>query len=801
LQKIQSGLFGKREGTRGRVNLDLRYFAYPLFIAFLFTAPLMRGLFFPADLLPHILVFSVVLLLAASHVALRNEKVYRGPMPAAFLWLALSYGLSFFVAASRPEAFRGFLRYLTYFGVFWLATYISRGRLTRRTVALTVFWSATVLAVLGLMSATGLFAFPGASIGGRIMSTLQYSNALAAYLMFSSVIGLTMASTEGNATLRTGFSVAAYSQALAFLGSYSRGGWVIFPIAVGLMFLGMPKAQRSRLAFHSCTALTAVLLVVRRFSETVEGKTPGAAVRYVLFGLAITLFFEVGYSAFRRVARGLLSRPVRRVLAWAGGAYAAVTLAAYLVALAGQYSAGVAGMVSASMLHRFTSIGMDDPSLITRAFATGDAFRMFLSHPLLGGGAGAWNAWYHQYQRVLYWTTEVHNQYAQVLVETGILGFAAYLFIWGALIFYVTRFMLRARDRGMWEDSRGVALTWGLFVACVAVGLHSFMDFELSLPGIAVQVWAVMGVVYESTLNPEVLEGRRTRKPVLLEAPSGGVDGRIAAGALVLISIALMVSSSVMQRGAYYGGLGAAALFRQDFITAVKSYQQARKFDPLSASYSMDMAQAYAAMSLLERRESLGERALGELETARRLEPFNLAHRVKEVEILVSLGEARKALEVSRGIVNSVPLDVTACESFARLCVVSYMKALGDSRSTGSESALSPNEAVLLDEVIAIPARLEGLKKPITGAYREMWHIENLDPTSSLNTYIGQAYYLRGDLDRAVAFFEKALASRAKPKEVEAWDAAARVLKGQASMADATDNVLDIISYFRPSPR
>jgi tetratricopeptide (TPR) repeat protein len=795
---------GERAGRIGlyRINLDLRYVAYPLFLVSLFTAPLMRGLFFAADLLPYMLVFSVVMLLAASHVILRNEQVFRGPLAPAFLCLALSYGASFFVAASRPEAFRGFLRYLTYFGVFWLATYVSRGRKGRRWLALAVFWSATVLGVVGILSATGLLAFPGASLGGRIMSTLQYPNALAAYLIFSSVIGLSLASTEGNPVLRTVFSLAAFSQALVFLSSYSRGGWVIFPVAVLLMFLGMPQAQRSRLAFHTCTALTAVLLVVRRFSEAVEGKTPRGAVKYVLFGLMITLLFEVGYSVFRRVAGDLLSRPVRRVLAWAGVAYAAVTLIAYVVALAGQYSAGVAGMVSASMLHRFTSINANDPSLITRAFATGDALRMFLAHPLFGGGAGAWNAWYHQYQKVLYWTTEVHNQYAQVLVETGILGFSAYLFIWGALMFYVVRFMLRAREKGLWEDSRAVALTWGMFAACLAVGLHSFMDFEMSLPGVAVQVWAVMGAVYESTLNPETLEGRRTRKPARAEPPSGQVDGPIAGAVVALLSVVLLASSYTMQRGAYYGRLGASALSSQDFYIAVKSYQQASRFDPLSASYSMDAGQAYAAMALLEKRDDLRERALAEFEKARLLEPFNLSHRLKEIETLVSLGETGNALEISRGVMNSVPLDVTAYEPFARLCVMSYMRAAKGSRADdgGDAATLLLAETSLLDEVTAIPSRLEQMAESITGGYREMWDPKKLEPTFSLNTYIGQAYYLRGDLDRAGAFFDKALASSVKPAEAQVWDAAVHVLKGQATITDASGDVLEVISYFHPTP-
>ena len=470
-------------------------FIYPLFLGFLFTAPMMRGLFFLADLLPYVIVSGFLMLIVTARVLRRREAAFRGVLPFGFLALAASYGLSYFVAASRVEALRGFLRYLMYFSVFFVAAYLARERKGRRALILTLFFSATAVALIGLSSATEVFVFPGAAQGARIMSTLQYPNALAAYLMFSSIIGLTLASIERNPVLRAVFSVSTFCQTLVFLASYSRGGWVVYPVALAVTFVGMPKAQKVRLTYHVCTNLTAVLLVVRRFCEAAEGKTPKSALLYVLFGIAIALCFEAGFAMFQRVSQNLLSPAVRRVLGWAGGAYAGVTVLAYLIALAGQYSSGMGGIVSASMLRRFTTIAMDDPSLLTRAFASRDAVRVFLDHPILGGGAGGWNAWYHQYQTVLYWTTEVHNHYAQVLVETGLLGFISYMFIWGTLIFSVAHFMLRARKRQLMDDSRGAALTWGLFGACIAVGIHSVMDFELSLPGLALQLWAAFGVV------------------------------------------------------------------------------------------------------------------------------------------------------------------------------------------------------------------------------------------------------------------------------------------------------------------
>lgn len=781
-------------------NVNLKYLVFPLFIIFLVSAPLMRGLFFPADLYPHLIGLGVVLLVCAAQVLLKREEVFRGFMPFGFLWLATSYGVSCFVAASRPEAVRGFLRYLGYFAVFWIASYLARTRSGRKTLALSIFAGATFVALIGVSSATQVFVFPGAFSGGQIMSTLQYPNALAAYLLFSSVIGLTLMSVERNVIVRTLLSMATVVQVLVFLGSYSRGGWVVYPIAIILLFIGMPRVQRAKLAFYVCTTLTAVLLVVRRFTETIAGKTPAQGLKYVLFGLAISLSFEIAYMVFARVSSTLLSPPARRVLGWAGGVYAAVTFTAYLVALAGQYSSGVGGILSASMLNALKSINVDDPSLLTRGFWTGDAFRLWLQHPLLGGGAGAWNAWYHTIQTVLYWTTEVHNHFAQVLVETGILGFTAYLFIWGGLVFATVKLMLAARRHNLLEDSTGVALTWGMAVACIGLGIHSVMDFELSLPGVAVQLWAAFGVVYEATLDPRTLWPRSRTEASETEAAPSRLNGLIAGCAMVLVAAVLIAPPVLLSRGAYYGRLGAAALMRSDFHIATQLYDQAETFDPFSGGYALDKAQAYAAKGLLGKRDETKKQAAAEVDRALKLEPFNLTFKVKAVEVLTSLGEIDEGIAVSKDLIELLPLDPTGYESLARLGVVAYVDLTRD-----TQGALDPQVAekadALLQSVTNIPQELESLKAKVVGIYRERWNPEKLNPTATLNTYVGQAYYLGGDLETAMSYFQKALDTKQKPPEAQVWMTASRILAGQLPASGASGEVASVLSYYRSASR
>ena len=60
-------------------------------------------------------------------------------------------------------------------------------------------------------------------------------------------------------------------------------------------------------------------------------------------------------------------------------------------------------------------------------------------HPVVGAGADGWNALYHQYQDYLTYTTEVHNHFLQVWVETGTIGFITFISIWLLLLITVYR--------------------------------------------------------------------------------------------------------------------------------------------------------------------------------------------------------------------------------------------------------------------------------------------------------------------------------------------------------------------------
>jgi O-antigen ligase len=107
-----------------------------------------------------------------------------------------------------------------------------------------------------------------------------------------------------------------------------------------------------------------------------------------------------------------------------------------------------------------------------------DSLKMFTKRPLIGWGLATFPIVYPRY-RSFYtnlFINEAHNDYVQLLVETGVLGFA--LMIW---------FLIQLYRRGFsqlqnWQNHWDKALSVSALTACTGILVHSLVDFNLHIP-------------------------------------------------------------------------------------------------------------------------------------------------------------------------------------------------------------------------------------------------------------------------------------------------------------------------------
>lgn len=126
----------------------------------------------------------------------------------------------------------------------------------------------------------------------------------------------------------------------------------------------------------------------------------------------------------------------------------------------------------------------------TRLSIDRDCFRMFVERPLTGWGLGVFPEIYPQF-RSFYTNLAVdkaHNDYLQLLVETGISGFL--VLIW----FLVWVYRSAMRKARVWPMDINSEIALAALLGITGILIHSFVDFNLQIPANAALFFVLCAV-------------------------------------------------------------------------------------------------------------------------------------------------------------------------------------------------------------------------------------------------------------------------------------------------------------------
>ncbi|MGB9804656.1 O-antigen ligase family protein, partial [Desulfofundulus sp.] len=473
------------------LNLNLR----PFFLAglwfVLLTSPLMRGLFFQPELLTYHIITATAFACCIYDQVLRREVHYpRTPLDLSILALVAAYALSLITAVHMRSAIGELLKVATCFMVYWMALRAVRGEKDLDRLLAVVYVAGIGVAAVGLLAAARVFNFPGAYEDGVIMSTLQYKNALAVYLASVNVIGLGLSLKPERLLPKVVYVTGNLLLVVIILGTQSRGGWVLYPLAMAAFIALVPKSFRWRAAYHLVIFLGCGLVTARVFYSHLQGAQGLAVLKYPLAGLVAAAVLQVGYHFMALwLNRDTVPGNTRRLVAAGGLAYFGAVLAVYLWYAAAAFPVAAAQVLPGKVIARAETISGYDPSFRQRLEYSRDALRIVRDYPITGAGGGGWNALYHRYASRLYWTTETHNHFFQTWVEAGTLGFLALSAVWVGFVLLLVRFKRR-------EEGEGVSISaWSAAVAALTLGVHSAFDFDLSLAALGIYLYALLGGV------------------------------------------------------------------------------------------------------------------------------------------------------------------------------------------------------------------------------------------------------------------------------------------------------------------
>lgn len=329
--------------------------------------------------------------------------------------------------------------------------------------ALSMNSAATAQVAIALAALLGLLL-----VAAQVVTTVQRLRRLAAWLIFLgcfvSLIGIAeMFSVEGEPLI----SGRPNPLGLSFPSLTSLVGLIelIFPLALATAFSSAVEPDQ-----RVMSGLAAIAMGV---AVALANTTGG------IFVLLVALCVWIWLIARQRVAFEQAPRSsagLRRLWIGVAGIVMVIVVGVSLLATASipqQVRSDVAAEIES-----LVGTGFDPASSHQSRIQTWrNSWSMISDYPLLGVGVGAYPVAYSRYDTGAGYMmmNAAHNDYLQVVCETGLIGASLLLFfliavarLWGRA--------LRCREPRLWQVAGGAT------VGCIAILVHSLVDFYLQQP-------------------------------------------------------------------------------------------------------------------------------------------------------------------------------------------------------------------------------------------------------------------------------------------------------------------------------
>ena len=348
-----------------------------------------------------------------------------------------------------------------------------------------------------------------------------------------------------------------------------------------------------------------------------------------------------------------------------------------------------------------------------------DALKIIRDYPLLGVGGGGWQALYLGYIDREYYTTEPHSHFLKVWLETGIPGFLSYLGIW---VFFILAFICDMRNSSF--DKEGKKLWTAVFLPALSLGLHSLIDFSLSLGSVSIYLFVLWGM------------GRSIGNFYEIKGLSKGA-GLIKIKAVPIVVLAvffiLFLITFSLRSSLQHAEAAAARTEEGRLSDAVVLFEKAVSRDPLQAKNHFILGEIYkaqaAAVHSQEEGLELMKKALHHMQRSYELESFNPEYNRQYGLMLLQFGQIEEGLYYLDRLVNLNPFSTEY-----------YIQAAAARISVGEYYLQAGQEEKAVESVKQIFSLQEKMIKARG----------NLDP---LDFYLGQAHLMLEDFSSAEKYF------------------------------------------------
>ena len=736
------------EKERPALYIDLSVFSIIGLGLFIIITPLMRGLFFEEEFVPAQMFLGVIWLVFGLDRLLKKDTTLKLTIQDLFAaGFVLAYIISLLNAVHIKEAVFGAFRALDYVLIYFMASYYSQKEQARTKLVSLIFLSTVIVAAIGLLSAAQTVNYPGAYGAKRIMSVFQYGNAFGIYTALGFFLGLALLFSSTRSLTKALIAVCIYLNLAGMLGSQSRGAWLIFGLGLLGYLLGTRKEDFWNTFYSLFSLLLPGLIGSKGFLQGVYSQNYLSAYKWLALGAILVAAAAVLIHNIPAVInkRSTLAR-YKAVINWALALNLLFCVIVYFAYTSSVLPNPTGQLFTTEVLARAGQISGEDPSFQGRVELNRWALRIIREHPFLGVGAGGWNALYHLYQDKIYWSSEVHNHFLQTWIEAGLAGIVFYLAFWFWLIFRLGKMLPEREANGRWP------FAWSAMIGLAVLFIHSGIDFELSLPAIAMVFWT-LGAVLKNEAGGAggSAGGSKCGKTVRVAAP-------VHIAALLLVGLVLIYPAYREYRAGLLSAEGSRAMLDRQYQLALDKMEQAYRLSPLSASIAADLAQLRALRYRALAEEADKEKAYYFAARAVELAPFNIRNGEAVIRAYLLLGDKEAALGDSERIAAIIPKDVLAQENLAKNYLASGLNYL-----EREETVLA---GIYLERVVRVAEKVDASYQASNKAY-------NMKPSPQLELAAGQAHLLLQNRAQALEKLNLALKNSKTKTTAGLWLAAA----------------------------
>lgn len=449
-----------------------------LFLVLTFSTFFMKGMFFEGEQFLYLALLGILSAIIFFFIPMK-QKLGKS-LDFFVIGIVVVYIIASFTALYLRNSV---LEVIKYSGCL-LVYFISKELLAKnKTLVLSVlYFSGVLMSLIGLGAASELYYISGSYDTNKnlVMSLFQYHNTSALLLSVVFIFGLSLYQKTERLWIKLCLHAGNMIALLTVLFSESRGTWLIFPFALFLYFLLLPKGKRAVSLPLFGTFLSAGI-IMRGMGTALADRNTVFCIIFIIVSVLLALLF--GFILEKLLPKINFNKKTGIIIA------AIVMVALIILILFGKY------VLPQSIYHRVSTFNMQSRTVTERLTFYKNAFSIFKDYPILGIGGGGWPYLYGQYQSYRYLANSPHSFLLSLMVECGFLGILIFVYLILALLI-----LLKKLFRSDSEQKEKFA---PYYVAVVFIFLHSMIDIDFSYYTIGTMTWLMLGILSDIEVSKQ----------------------------------------------------------------------------------------------------------------------------------------------------------------------------------------------------------------------------------------------------------------------------------------------------------